>query len=81
MADISHDIQIWMILRKKLSLIQNPFSLYGSMPTLKILKQQLKINSQEKEKQASKNCIFKLTARNMCLKRDLFFLIAIGMDI
>lgn len=68
--------------KKRNCLVHRPFCfpLSRSVPTLNILKQQPKINSQEKEKQASKNCIYKLTARNMCLKWDLFFLIAIGTD-
>ena len=45
------DIQIWIILRKE-AVSDNPFCFFfcGSVPTLNILKQQLKINSQEKEK-------------------------------
>lgn len=80
---ISHDItNMNNLKKKKLSLEHNLFcfSFYRSEPTLNILKPQLKINSPEKEKQANKNCIYKLTARNMCFKWDLFALIAIGMD-
>lgn len=62
--------------------IQNPscFAFYGSVLTLSHLKQHLKINLQEGEKQANKNCIYKLTARSMCFQWDLFCLTAIGMD-